>query len=193
MLVKFWGQEGNYKQQVSVLQIIYHLVPFLHTLIKDWSILSGSASSLEPKLHPTTKRRKKKYPSQVDQVILINQHNPKYMATNAWEPKVHLPIYTYYPPNFFSDSNKIYTTKSPKIYNICSKEKINKRFLQLTCIGKDFKTTKHQLKTHKKISKIASRYNIIIIKVGQNWPPKKIHGLQCMRANGATQYKLYFL
>jgi len=40
--------------------------------------------SLEPKLHPTTKRREKKYPSQVDQVILsTHQHNPKYMATNA--------------------------------------------------------------------------------------------------------------
>jgi hypothetical protein len=71
------------------------------------------------------------------------------------------------PPPQISDSYKIYTTKSPKIYNICSKEKINKRFLQLTCIGKDFKTTKHQLETHKKISKIASRYNIII-KVVQN-------------------------
>jgi len=43
------------------------------------------------------------------------------------------------PPQKISDSYKIYTTKSPKIYNICSKEKINKRFLQLTCIGKDLK------------------------------------------------------
>jgi hypothetical protein len=57
-------------------------------------------------------------------------------------------------PKKISDSYKIYTTKSPKIYNICSKEKINKRFLQLTCIGKDLKTTeshtKHQLKNTQK-------------------------------------------
>jgi hypothetical protein len=41
--------------------------------------------SLEPKLHPTTKRPENKYPSQVDQVILSTHHhqNPEYMATNA--------------------------------------------------------------------------------------------------------------
>ncbi len=91
----------------------------------------------------------------MDQVILSTHHhqNPEYMATNAWEPRVHQPIYTYYLKKN-SDSYKTYATKSPKITIFALKEKSTKGF-SIYCIGKDFKTTeshtKHQLKTHKKL------------------------------------------